>query len=219
MGKSKKLTDDPVAELRDSFDRWDYIFEHGCSDPFWPDGVNLNLVHNHICYYKKQIEEIYPEGQRPEIFYRDTPPEVDSGYMARADEIRSKAKASLEVYKADDNFRYLKNHADALHPKDRQKIGVKNVIGYVTGLERAIAEDDLVTMRRHEYPERYLDSFESCADRVRAAIENPYQGQASLFSLICEQEDNDNYDESENCDSYEEYDDEEEYEEESYDLQ
>ena len=83
---------------------------------------------------------------------------------------------------------------------------------------KELAEDDLVTMRRHEYPERYLSSFAQCADRVRAAIENPYQGQASLFSLICEQEDNEDYDESENCDSYEEYDDEEEYEE-SYDLQ
>ncbi len=217
MGKSKKTKEDPVAELQNSFDRWDHIFEHGCSDPFWPDGINLNLVRNHIFYYRKQIEEKYPEGQRPEIYDREVPPEVDNYYIARVEEIRAAAKSSLEVYRVDDNFRYLKNHADALHPKDRQKIGVMNVIGYVTGLERAIVEDDLVTMRRHEYPERYVSSFARCADTVRAALENPYQGQMNLFSLICEQEDNEDYDESENCDEYEEYD-EEEYEE-AYDIQ
>ena len=35
------------------------------------------------------------------------------------------------------------------------------------GLEHAIAEDNLVDMRRHERPDGYLDSFASCAQRMQ----------------------------------------------------
>lgn len=53
----KKIKVDNVAELKSEFDRWAHIKEFGTSDPFWSDGVNLNLVRNHILYYKKMIEE------------------------------------------------------------------------------------------------------------------------------------------------------------------
>lgn len=43
---------------------------------------------------------------------------------------------------------------------------IDNVLGYVTGLASYIEGDDLVSMRRHERPESYTDSFVSCAKRV-----------------------------------------------------
>ena len=215
MGKPE-LKYDPAVELQKSFDRWEDIFEHGCSDPFYPDGVNLHLVRNHIIHYRKDIEETYPDGQRPEIYNREIPPEVDSGYMARADEIRAAAKNALEAYKADDNYRYIRRHADAVIGKERHDLCIDNVLGYVTGLERATRDDDLVAMRSHRDPSWRLQSFERCAVGIRAALENPRQGQTNLFSLLCEQEDNDDYDENDDAEC-EEYVYEED--EEAYDIQ
>lgn len=69
-----------INELAD----WNYINVHGCNDPFWPDGSNMNLVRNHIIYYKKEIERICAENQFafPEEYYLPLPPEVDERYMA-----------------------------------------------------------------------------------------------------------------------------------------
>ena len=40
------------AQIREQLDaeykHWDDLKKNGCSDPAWPDGVNLNLVRNHI---------------------------------------------------------------------------------------------------------------------------------------------------------------------------
>lgn len=63
---------------------WKYINEHGCNDPFWPDGSNMNLVRNHILYYRHRIEEICAETGDilPEEYYLPVPPEVNKRYMA-----------------------------------------------------------------------------------------------------------------------------------------
>lgn len=63
---------------------WEYKNENGCSDPFWPDGVNMNLDRNHIIHDKRQIEEICRENglPLPEEYYIPTPPEVNDYYMA-----------------------------------------------------------------------------------------------------------------------------------------
>lgn len=45
-------------EIQKSRAHWDDIYTNGCSDPFWPDGVNLNLVRNHIIYYLSQINDL-----------------------------------------------------------------------------------------------------------------------------------------------------------------
>lgn len=37
---------------------WIKINENGCNDPFWADGVNMNLLRNHILYAKRKISEI-----------------------------------------------------------------------------------------------------------------------------------------------------------------
>ena len=60
-------------------------YYNGCSDPFWANGVNLNLVRNHIIYYKRQMQKISEEYGcfLPEIYYRELPPKVESNYMAK----------------------------------------------------------------------------------------------------------------------------------------
>ncbi len=41
---------------------WKHIQEHGCNDPFYPDGCNMNLTRNHILSYKGEIREICEEN-------------------------------------------------------------------------------------------------------------------------------------------------------------
>ena len=63
---------------------WEYKNENGCSDPFWTDGMNMNLNRNHIIYDKRKIAQICEEHGIliPEEMYLPTPPEVDDYYMA-----------------------------------------------------------------------------------------------------------------------------------------
>ena len=72
------------GQIRKEAANWRAIQKYGCHDPFWPDGVNMNLVRNHIIYHKKQIEEICQKLGccLPEEYYYATPPKVDQNYMA-----------------------------------------------------------------------------------------------------------------------------------------
>lgn len=125
----------------------------------------------------------------PEAYYRETPPEVANTYMARAEEIREHAKQSLAIYKRDNDYMYLVNNKHKLNKKDAQQISLNNVIGYVTGLEMFIEEDNLVRMRIHENPERYQESFKRCRkgmENILGELKEPKQiklGQMSIFDL------------------------------------
>ena len=79
--------------------------------------------------------------------------------MARAEEIRAHAKASLTSYHADPYYQYLLHHREELDDAGLKKTPIRAVLNYAQALETAIREDDLVTMRRHERADRYLDSF------------------------------------------------------------
>lgn len=77
---------------RTSIDQWRYIAENGCSDPSWPDGVNMNLIRNHLIYYKQKIREVCEENgfDLPiEAFFPDLP-YVDANYFALPKSERAK---------------------------------------------------------------------------------------------------------------------------------
>lgn len=76
--RKNKPEESPAEQLENEFARWDYLYQHGGSDPFYPDGVNLNLVRNYIIYAKRHVAEAASDCELPEIYYRDTPPEVDT---------------------------------------------------------------------------------------------------------------------------------------------
>lgn len=193
MGK-KKEKENLAEELAKSFERWEYLKEHGGSDPFYADGGSMNLVRNHIIYYKNAMVEQYGTDYEkyPEIFYRELPPEVNDNYMARAGEIKDGAAQVLEYYISDPNFLYLLANKDMLTEKEAKQISLHNVLGYASGLARAIKDGDLITMRRHAgRPEGYLESFAQCATRMMKVINDrkkePEQvqgnGQLSLFQF------------------------------------
>lgn len=86
--KKKKTVDQELIEYRydivSEIELWEDISKNGCSDPFWQDGINMNLVRNHILYDKRKILEICRENDiaLPSEYFFPTPPEVDNSYMA-----------------------------------------------------------------------------------------------------------------------------------------
>lgn len=67
---------------------WKHINENGCNDPFYEDGFNMNLVRNHVIYFKSMISQICKENglPLPEEYFLPLPPEVDNKYMAKLDQ-------------------------------------------------------------------------------------------------------------------------------------
>ena len=144
----------------------------------------MNLVRNHIIYAKRQLEESVADGNLPEIYYKETPPEMEQDYMARTDEIRQNAAKTLEVYQADEKYLWCAAHVSELTEKELKHSCIGNILGYVSGLEAAIAEDDLITMRRHEHPDGYIDSFERGVQEFnRIFSARAAEPQLSLFSV------------------------------------
>lgn len=192
MSKRNCATD-YAAELEKSYARWDELFTKGGSDPFWTDGVGLDLIRNHILYYKQQLEK--QENSLlglPDIYHRATPPEVDCNYMARPNEIRENARKAMRIIDADENLRFVREQAPSLSEAQYKQFCIAAVINYAENLRRAIAEDDLIIMRRYEHPDSYLESFESAAERIR----NPKSLRRINDNLtICDPEDDEEFEE------------------------
>lgn len=184
---------DYAAELEKSYAEWDELFKNGGSDPFWTDGVNLELVRNHIIYCKKMLAE--QENSLfglPDIYYRELPPEVDCNYMARPDEIRENARKAMKIIDADENLKFVREQESSLSDAQYKQFCIAAVINYAENLRRAIAKDDLVIMRRYENPESYLESFEAAAQRIK----NPECTRRINDNLtICDPEDDEDFEE------------------------
>ena len=192
MSKRGQQTD-YAAELEKSYAEWDELFITGGSDPFWTDGVGLELVRNHIIFYKQQLEK---QGNSlfglPEAYYRELPPEVDCNYMARPDEIRENARKAMEIIDADENLKFVREQAPSLSEAQYKQFCIAAIINYAENLRRAIAKDDLVIMRRYENPERYLESFESAAQRI---ISPECTRRINDNLTICDPEDDEDFEE------------------------
>ena len=93
MTVKKKSGAETEAELRAQIDKefthWDDLAEHGNPGDGYPDGVNMNLVRNHIIYHRRQLAEIAAKPVQLTMFdegvdfgERPLPPVVPDGYMA-----------------------------------------------------------------------------------------------------------------------------------------
>ena len=167
MSKRKKAVD-YGAELENLYKRWDYLYEQGGSDPFWSDGVNANMIKNQIIYCKNKIENENSLFLLPDAYYRDIPPELPNNYMARPDEIRENARKAMAIIDADENLKFVREQSKNLSEKELKRLCIPAIIGYAENIHRAVAEDDLLTMRRYERPDRYLDSFRSATEKLRS---------------------------------------------------
>lgn len=59
----KPLSDEDAIAARREYARrelehWQDMFAHGCGDPAWPDGCNLNLTRNHIIATLRGLQEL-----------------------------------------------------------------------------------------------------------------------------------------------------------------
>lgn len=74
-----------VKEIRSQYKLWADIAEHGCGDPFWEDGCNMNLARTHIIGLRFKISEQATEEMKPlpKEFYWALPPEVPDTFMVR----------------------------------------------------------------------------------------------------------------------------------------
>ena len=81
------------AELQKDMDKWEDIRKNGCNDPFWPDGVNMNLKRNHVIHDLRLLRELECQPEQISMFallggeerFSDEriPPKVPNDYMAK----------------------------------------------------------------------------------------------------------------------------------------
>ncbi len=179
-----------TRDLTASFRRWETLFQFGGQDPFWADGVNLNLVRNHILYHKDRIRDLLEEEQAelsffgleyPDIYYKETPPEVASDYMARPEEIRRRAHEQIALYEADPNFQYILETHPQVFANGETK-ATKNAGLYpgacvkLIWYRREIEADDLVAMRR-DFREDYAAKaarWAETAQKLKAFLETEH---------------------------------------------
>ena len=173
--------------LKERFGRWDDIYKNGASDPFWEDGVNLKFVKQHIIYYKSEMERQIKDGNFPEIYFRETPPDIESSYMARPDEIRKNALSSLEILRGNKTLEYIKCKAVTMEKSFVDKTSARNLINSLKILSNAVETDDLVTMRRHENVDNLLSEIDICAKKLQEYVP-PENSQITLFDMTEEDE-------------------------------
>lgn len=93
MKKSPKQTVDEMAEaIKQTIANWKNLKESGCNDPGWPDGLNMNLLRNHVIYYKCEIKDLCKKHTLlipPEAYVSDLP-YTDNNYFAKPKGDRAK---------------------------------------------------------------------------------------------------------------------------------
>lgn len=176
-----------VAELVERYNRWQDLYKNGCFDPSYCDGVNLNLVRNHIHFAKRKIEKLVEEHKElsfPAEYEKiEIPQEVSNDYMANPEKIIREAKETLSVMEEDENYKYLLSIKDDLTDKEKEKICFSTVISYRRWLKDAIERNDFVYMRlyREATREIKLNSFKECVERVKNCLENRNQSSEPVF--------------------------------------
>lgn len=184
MGKKKPVNWEQY--LKEDFLRWENLSQYGGSNPFWSDGANMNLVRNHIIHDKRELEKITSSKEElPEVYYRETPPEVDENYYVGSGRIRDEAIKILDQYLNHEDLQFLITVLPEITKEEDKVSCIKNVVGYVSGLAISIKKGDLSVMRRHVLGyEGYMESFVSCAQKIREIKSRPLKDgeQISLFS-------------------------------------
>ena len=72
-----------VNKLAERYAHWEQERRDGCVDPNWSDGVNLNLVRNHIINFKRQIRRTCDNFNLPipAIYFKALPPEMPADFF------------------------------------------------------------------------------------------------------------------------------------------
>lgn len=173
-----------IEILEERFQHYDEVLENGCDDPLWADGVNLNLIRNHIIIAKRNIEEVFSAEDYPDVYYRMIPEKINDDYMAKPDEIREKAKEVLDMFNSYFYLDELKNASYYLHKNQLVNTGIEGVICLIKNLDEAIKKDDLVGMRRlAKNSDHKMKDFEKVYENL-CEINMEEERQISLFEMM-----------------------------------
>lgn len=145
MGKKKERNWE--TEIKRSFKLWTELNTKGGDDPGCSDGANMNLIRNHILYYKDQLLRTQHK-QLPEIYYKETPPEVDNQYMAKGEEILREAKTMYCQIQASVDYQLLISMKRDLDPNQTEQLEAIDIIERIEWLKKAINDRDYIVMRR-----------------------------------------------------------------------
>lgn len=157
------------AKIAERIQRWNAIKENGCSDPFWPDGLNMNLVSNHVIYYKRQCEAEL-NGDYPQEYYLPTPEKVDGNYIARKDGIKADAKRTLKTMRSNPDYIWLKEKIEEMDSAQKKETSIQSVVGYVDALVLSIEKEDYIDMRRHRKADWYIGRFGECRKKAEEIL-------------------------------------------------
>ncbi|MEG0164899.1 hypothetical protein [Anaerorhabdus sp.] len=142
-----QMKEDPVMELQQAHEYWKELYINGAFDPSWADGVNSNLVRNHMLYYKSKIEEQYSLEQKPAIYYESLPEEVNNDYMAKREEILNRAVSLYGKCSQKKEVNDLLSAEEYMSEKEVDKLKIRIEINRIHGLKNAILKEDYVEMR------------------------------------------------------------------------
>ena len=147
--QSKISLETLVLECEERFKRWTEIHENGCCDPTWPDGVNLNLIRNHIMITQKRIREYCDvcNDELPAIALREVPPKLDGDYMANAEVIRKSGEELQTKINKSDTYREFTSAVSLLSPEQRKLSEFQRINLLVKRLNTALENNKLVDVR------------------------------------------------------------------------
>jgi hypothetical protein len=169
-----------VNEMIEEYSRWDDIKKNGCSDPFWSDGCNINLVRNHIIYSKNEIRDFCTKNnlELPSEYFKPIPNEMSNNFMATPDKIKKDANEAYEIYCSTNLFEKLEGMAKDF--KKEFKGTALSFIGYKIVCKTAIKNNNLIEMRRYN-PERAKNDIKRAQELIKRNDIYKENEQLSLF--------------------------------------
>lgn len=176
------INDNYRRELEKDYEHWQKVFANGCNDPTWADGVNLNLIRNHIIYDKRKLEETVPAEELPELYYKELPPKVDPDYMAKPLQIMQNAVRYYETCTSMEEWDKLENAFDFLDENDSDQKSMRFFINRIHRLKEAIDSNDYVSMRRYTDLDDTIQKMKEYAVKLDSMELAAYE-QMDLFSM------------------------------------
>lgn len=166
--KEKADTADRENKLKAMYMKWQEVKKNGTDSPSWTDGEELNGIQRQIVRQKKEMKE---QGVLTDTYFKETPPVMPQRFMVHAEDIREKAKQTLEAYLASEDYQFIFSSGGILEEQQRDWICLEGIISNVLKLQKDIEKDNLVHMKKHIDPEPYLKLFKKCRKQMEELIE------------------------------------------------
>lgn len=171
-----------IKELKKDYEHWNDVFQNGCNDPNWVDGMNLNLIRSHISYDKRMLEAYLSQEEMPELYFQKLPPKVNYDYIARPHEIMKKAIEYYDTCISIEGWNKLLDALDFLDSRNPEQESMRLFIQRIKWLKESIDSENYVEMRRYKELD---DAVQKIQEFSNMLDEMELQGseQMSLFQI------------------------------------